>query len=136
MSSGVYSVMASGNIDIQTIHFSAMAKALYCACVVNCYMYGALLSSLCLSLPLLSLPPSSLQNGMIPLYGAVLHKCVDVEGQPIGSDLQSGRSEDKLAFGLSLVNNDNLYLRAARPNEWKQWVEQLERVRKYVMPHG
>lgn len=74
-----------------------------------------------------NVPPPP-QNGMIPLYGAVLHKCVDVEGQAIGSDLQSGRSEDKLAFGLSLVNNDNLYLRAARPNEWKQWVELLEKV--------
>ena len=65
---------------------------------------------------------------MIPLYGAQLHKCVDVEGQAIASDLQSGRSEDKLAFGLTLLNSENLYLRAARPNEWKQWVELLEKV--------
>ncbi len=65
---------------------------------------------------------------MISLYNAQLHKCVDVEGQAIGSDFQSGRSEDKLAFGLTLVNNESLYLRAARPNEWKQWVEMLEKV--------
>ena len=66
---------------------------------------------------------------MIPLQGAQLHQCVDIEGQAIASDLQSGRSEDRLAFGLSLVNSDNLYLRAAKPNERKQWVELLEKVR-------
>lgn len=74
--------------------------------------------------------PNTLQNGMIPLHGAQLHKCVDVEGQAIGSDLQSGLSEDKMAFSLTLVNNESLYLRAARPNERKQWVETLEKVRK------
>ena len=68
------------------------------------------------------------QNAMISLYGAQLHKCVDVEGQAIGSDFQSGRQEDKLAFGLTLVNNESLYLRAGKPNEWKQWVEMLEKV--------
>jgi len=31
-----------------------------------------------------------LEHGMIPLYGAQLHKCVDVEGQAIAPDLQSG----------------------------------------------
>ena len=74
-----------------------------------------------------------MQNGMIPLYGAQLHKCVDVAGQAIGSDLQSGLSEDKLAFRLTLVNNDSLYLRAARPNELRQWVETLEKVCGYVI---
>ena len=69
-----------------------------------------------------------LQNGMVPLYGAQLDRCVDVEGQAIGSDLQSGLSEDKLAFRLSLVNNESLYLRAAKPSEWRQWVEMLEKV--------
>ena len=70
---------------------------------------------------------------MLSLYGAQLHKCVDVEGQVIGSDLQSGLSEDKLAFKLSFVNNKSLYLRAARPNEWKQWVEMLEKVSDSVL---
>lgn len=86
----------------------------------------------------ISTPPPSpstlpLQNGMFPLYGAQLHKCVDVEGQAIASDLKSGRSEDKLAFGLSLPHSENLYLRAARPNEWKQWVELLEKVRIMIV---
>ena len=73
-------------------------------------------------------PSLCVQNGMMSLCGAQLHKCVDVEGQAIGSDLQSGRSEDRLAFRLSLVNNESLYLRAAKPNEWRQWVEVLEKV--------
>ena len=46
----------------------------------------------CDPLPLsLSLSLSlSLQHGMIPLSGAQLHKCVDIEGQAISADLQSG----------------------------------------------
>ena len=58
---------------------------------------------------------------------------MDVEGQAIASDLKSGRSEDKLAFVLSLQHGENLYLRAARPNEWKQWVELLEKVCKNIV---
>lgn len=38
------------------------------------------------------------QHGMIPLCGAQLHKTVDIEGQPLTADLQSGRREDLLAF--------------------------------------
>ncbi len=66
------------------------------------------------------------------LFGAQLHRCVDVEGQAIGSDLQSGLSEDKLAFRVSLLNNDPLYLRAAKPSEWRQWLEVLEKVRCFL----
>ena len=65
---------------------------------------------------------------MIPVHGAQLHKCVDVEGQIIQPDLQSGRQEDRLAFRLSFVNNESLFFRVAKPNEWKAWIEILEKV--------
>ncbi len=65
---------------------------------------------------------------MIPLSGAQLIKCVDVEGQAIGSDLQTGLSEDRLAFRLSFHGNESLFLRAAKPNVLKSWVEALDKV--------
>ena len=43
------------------------------------------------------------QHGMIPLCGAQLHKTVDIEGQPLTADLQSGRREDLLAFRYNII---------------------------------
>jgi len=70
------------------------------------------------------------------LFGAQLHRCVDVEGQAIGSDLQSGLSEDKLAFRLSLLNCEALYLRAAKPSEWRQRLDVLEKVSRWGQAWG
>jgi len=74
-----------------------------------------------------------LEHGMIPLYGAQLHKCVDVEGQAIAPDLQSGLKEDLLAFRLSFVGNESLFFRAAKPNQRNTWIQTLEKVR-HVLP--
>ncbi len=70
---------------------------------------------------------------MIPLSGAQLAKCVDVEGQAIGCDLQTGLSEDRLAFRLSPTSSESLFLRAAKPNVLKSWLEALDKVSLLVV---
>eukprot|EP00731_Ephydatia_muelleri_P006566 Em0003g814a len=68
-----------------------------------------------------------LEYGMIPLGTAQLHKCVDVEGQTMQPDLQSGLGEDRMGFRISFKNKESLFFRVAKPNERRVWVEALDK---------
>ena len=54
----------------------------------HCFLFNSLTA---LGERLTDLHLRILESGMVPLCGAQLHKSVDIEGQPISADLQSGR---------------------------------------------
>ena len=51
--------------------------------------------------------------------------CVDrtVISVHVLSYTSSGLTEDRLAFHVSVVNDESFHFRVAKPSEWKSWVE-------------